>query len=350
MNNKILVNENISLFKAIQRLNITGSKCLVVVDKKKILLGTLSNGDVRRSLFKGKKLKDSIKKIYNKRSVYYKDSNLDLISIKKIMINKKIDIIPIVNKDGKVINIINPQNIDKKSNSFKKTLNKVGVLIMAGGLGKRMKPFTDVLPKPLLPVKNKTAIDHIIQNFINIGFKEVNISINYKSKILKAYFEENKHNIKINFIEETTPLGTAGCIKLINKKYTDLLVVNCDIITNFDLANPILFHKNNNNLLTIFCSSKEFKIPYGICEVDKKYNFINLKEKPKLNFFINIGIYIFKTSLIDIVPKNKFNFDFDYFIQLAKDKNKNISLYPVNEDSWFDVGRWSEYKNLLNNI
>jgi len=352
MNKNILINQDISFNQAIKKLNITGEKCLIVVDKNKRLIGSLSDGDVRKSLFKGNSLRTSIKKFINRECLFCRDTDLDIKKLKKTMTEKRIYVVPIINKINKVISVINLEDLDNKNFFFNKNkIKKIGVIIMAGGLGTRMKPFTDILPKPLLPIKNKTAIDHIIENFISIGFKEINLSINYKSRILKAYFEEKKHNIKINYIDETKPLGTAGCIKLIDKKkYSDLFVVNCDMISNFNLTNPIFFHKNNNSDFTLFCSAKNFQIPYGVVSIDKNNLLIDIKEKPKFNFFINLGMYIFKTSLIDLIPKDKIIFDFDYFINLAKNKKKIISLYPVDEKSWFDIGQWSDYKNFLNQI
>ena len=210
-----------------------------------------------------------------------------------------------------------------------------------------MKPFTDILPQPLLPIENKTAIAHIIENFISIGFKEVFISINYKSKILKAYFEEYKPKIKINFLEEKNQLGTAGAIKFFqNKKFTNLVVINCDVITKFNLSNPIEDHINKKNKLTVFCSSKAFSIPYGACIIDDNHNLIKLNEKPKYNFFINIGIYIINKNLIKFLPKKNTKIDFDELINLLIKRNIKIDTYPVDEKSWVDIGNWNEFKKI----
>jgi dTDP-glucose pyrophosphorylase len=352
MNRNILINEDISFAKAIKKLNETGERCLIVVDANKNLIGSLSDGDVRKSLFKGNGLRTSIKKFINRECLFCRNSDLDIKKLRKIMIEKRIYVVPVINNANKVIRIINIEDLDNKNFFFNKSkIKNIGVIIMAGGLGTRMKPFTNILPKPLLPIKNKTVIDHIIENFISIGFKEINLSINYKSKILKAYFEEKKHDIKINYLEEIKPLGTAGCLKLINKnKYSDLFVVNCDTISNFNLTNPIFFHKTNNNDLTLFCSEKRFKVPYGVVSMDKDNFLQDIKEKPQFNYFINLGMYIFKSSLLDLIPKNQIKFDFDYFINLLKKDNKIVSLYPVDENSWFDVGKWDDYKNFIDQI
>lgn len=347
MNKNFLVKENITFKQAIQKLNQTGVKCLVIVDEKNKLLGTLSDGDIRKCLYKKVSLKSKIRKFYNRKPIFYFENNFNLKETTRHMIKKKIDVIPLVDKNKRLIKILTLREIYKQNAISKERLKKTAVLVMAGGFGKRMKPFTDILPKPLLPIENKTAIAHIIENFISIGFKEVFISINYKSKILKAYFEEYKPKIKINFLEEKNQLGTAGAIKFFqNKKFTNLVVINCDVITKFNLSNPIEDHINKKNKLTVFCSSKAFSIPYGACIIDDNHNLIKLNEKPKYNFFINIGIYIINKNLIKFLPKKNTKIDFDELINLLIKKNIKIDTYPVDEKSWVDIGNWNEFKKI----
>ena len=222
MNKSMIANNKINFRQAIKKLNQSGQKCLVIIDSKEKLLGTLSDGDVRRCLYRNISLNTKIEKFYNKNSIFYYQNKLNKKEMYKLMFKKKIDIIPIVNQKKKLIDILTLRGLKEKNLLPKKIINNTAVLIMAGGIGSRMKPFTDVLPKPLLPINNKTAIDHIIDNFVNLGFKKIFISINYKSKILKSYFEEYKTKTKIIFIEEKKPLGTAGSIKYFKTKIYQL--------------------------------------------------------------------------------------------------------------------------------
>ncbi len=347
MNKNFTTSENISFNQAIKKLNDSGVKCLVIVDDKNRLLGTLSDGDIRRCLFRKINVKSKITKFYNKNSIFFYEKKFNLKDASKLMIKKLIDLVPVVDENKKLIRVITLREIYKNNVLSKKSLKKTAPLIMAGGFGKRMKPFTDILPKPLLPFQNKTAIAHIIDNFISIGFKEVFISINYKSKILKSYFEEYKPKIKINFIEEKKPLGTAGAIKFFQyKKFENVIVVNCDVITKFNLSNPIEDHLNNKNKLTVFCSSKAFSLSYGSCVLDDQNNLKELIEKPKYNFFVNIGIYILHKSLLKYLPQQNKRFDFDQLINLLIKKNIIINTYPIDENSWIDIGNWNEFKKI----
>ncbi len=348
MNKNMIVNNKINFRQAIRKLNQSGQKCLVITDSKSKLLGTLSDGDVRRCLYRNINLNKKIEKFYNKDSIFYYENKFNKKEVYKLMFKKKIDIIPIVNQKKKLINILTLRSLKEKNLLSKDIIKSTGVLIMAGGIGKRMRPFTNVLPKPLLPINNKTAIDHIIDNFVNLGFKKIFISINYKSKILKSYFEEYKPKAKIIFIEEKKPLGTAGSLKYFKtKNYKNLIIINCDIITKFNLVNPIENHFNNKSNFTIFCSSKAFSIPYGSCLIDKNDNLLQLVEKPKYNFFINIGIYILKKNVLKFFPTKKSKLDFNEFVDILMKNNVKINTYPVDDNSWVDVGNWNEFRKLI---
>ena len=215
---------------------------------------------------------------------------------------------------------------------------------MAGGKGQRLLPFTDILPKPLIPIQGKPIIDHIIELFEDTGIKNFFLTLNYKSKILKSYFRSQKNkNYKLNFVVEKKPLGTVGSLNLLkNKLETDFFSINCDIVVKHDLKQIYDFHKLNNNDLTIVTSPKTIKILYGVCESNAKGKLKSLTEKPVYNFFVNTGLYVFKKNVINLIPKNK-EFGINDLIEKMKKEKKNIGVYPISPNSWFDVGQWSEY-------
>ena len=344
----ILIKNNASIKDAMIQLNETGESCLLVVNNKENFLGTITDGDIRRNLIKDTNINSSIKKIYNSNSQIVREKDFQIDLIKDIMLNYKIDLVPIISSDRKVINFFSWEEIFKykkvKNEKFKKSPQLV---IMAGGKGSRLKPFTDILPKPLIPFENKTIIESILDNFQLYGVKSSFITINYKSRIIKSYFEELDVNYKVKFIEEKKPLGTAGSLKLIEKNLSDsFFLTNCDTLIDANYVDIMNYHKKNKFLITLVASSKDYIIPYGVCKLLKNGTLKEIDEKPKTNLLINIGLYILDPSIIKKIPNNKY-YDMTQLIQkINKNKNK-VGIYPIHDNSWKDIGQWDEYKSAL---
>ena len=277
-----------------------------------------------------------------------KKENYSITQAKNIFLKKRIDVIPIVERSKKVVDVITFENIFKKNN-LSKTFSK-SVVIMAGGKGTRLEPFTNVLPKPLVPINEKPIIEHIIERFVENKVSDFFITSNYKSKVLKAYFQEKKPRFKLTFIEESKPLGTAGGLSLLEGKLKKpFIVTNCDTIININFDDLMHFHISNHNDLTLVASSKEHVIPYGTCKLTKKGYLEKIVEKPKFDFFVNVGLYVINPNLLKLIPKNK-SFDMIDLIKLAKIKKKQVAAYPIDEDSWIDVGQWSEYHKAIDRL
>ena len=347
----LLIKPNTNIKNALEQLSKTGEKCLVVVDKKNMLLGTLSDGDVRKAILKGKFHKDKINKFYQRNPTFLRKENYSLTQVKNILIKKRIDIIPIIEESRRVVDVLTFTNIFKnnKSNYRLGTFSKT-VVIMAGGKGTRLEPFTSVLPKPLVPINEKPVIEHIIEKFVNNNISNFFITLNYKSKVLRAYFQEQRPNYKLSFVEEPKPLGTAGGLSLLAGKIKNpFLVANCDTIININFDNLVSFHISNRNDITLVASSKEYIIPYGTCKLNKSGQLQNIIEKPKLDFFVNIGLYVINPDLIKLIPKNK-AYDMPDLIKFAKIKKKQIGVYPIDDESWIDVGQWSEYRKAIEKL
>jgi NDP-sugar pyrophosphorylase family protein len=221
---------------------------------------------------------------------------------------------------------------------------------MAGGKGARLEPFTNVLPKPLVPINEKPVIEHIIEKFIGNKISNFFITTNYKSKILKAYFQEKKPKFKLKFIDESKPLGTAGGLRLLEGKIKKpFIVTNCDTIININFDDLMYFHISKGNDVTLVVSFKEHIIPYGTCKLTKKGYLQNIIEKPKFDFFVNVGLYVLNPNLIKLIPKNK-TYDMIDFLRFAKTKKKQIGVYPIDDESWIDVGQWSEYHKAVDRL
>ena len=216
---------------------------------------------------------------------------------------------------------------------------------MAGGEGKRLEPLTKVLPKALMPIENKTVLDKIIESFSKHGLKKYFFILNHKAEMIKAYFKKNNN---YTFITEKKPLGTIGGIKLIKNKFTNFFLTNCDIILKVDYAKIYKFHKRLNNDLTIVISKKKYQIPYGVCRVqnDILQSFI---EKPTINFFTSVGVYIIKNTTLKLLKQNK-KVDFNELLKIAKEKNLKVGTYKVQESKWQDIGQLKEYKEHFKKI
>ena len=258
--------------------------------------------------------------------------------------------IPFLNKKNKIKKIYKFLNVLQK-NSIKKNsaIKEIKAVVMAGGLGTRMAPVTDILPKPLIPINGKPVLNYIIDSLEVAGIKNILFTLNYKNHLIKAYMKENKFISKINYFEEKKPLGTVGCIKNIKNKLTsNFLLTNCDTIINADLNNIYKYHKKNKFDITIVSCLKKVDIPYGVCELDDEQIFIKINEKPNYNFLINTGLYFLNKEVIDLIPSEKF--DMNQLIELAKTKNKKIGIFPISEESWTDVGNWKEYNKVKKSI
>ena len=219
---------------------------------------------------------------------------------------------------------------------------------MAGGEGKRMRPLTNVLPKPLIPIDDKTIAEHIIDNFFAIGCRRFYFSVNYKSSMIKNYFNEIKKDYTIEFFEESQPLGTVGSLHLLNGKIDrTFFISNCDILINDDYNEIYQYHLKYKNELTIVASFRNYAIPYGTLEISSEGKLEELNEKPEMSFLINSGMYILEPHLLSEIPANVF-FHITDLIKKIKKRGGRVGVFPVSEKSWQDFGEWDKYLELIN--
>jgi dTDP-glucose pyrophosphorylase len=345
--NELTINYNSSIKSALLKMRKSQTKCLVVI-KNNNLYGTISDGDIRNAILSGRRITERINKTLNKDCTYYYYKNFNIEVIKNFMIKSRYDVIPIVDDRMKVKKIVTFDTIfsgQKKENKLK----NVSVNILAGGEGKRLRPYTSILPKPLMPLFEKTTIECIIDKFLSYSIKNFYISVNYKSNLIKAFFRDLNPKYKISYIEEDKPLGTAGSLKYLEKKIkTDFFSINCDTILDIDYYDAYKFHTKNNFILTIIASEKDYKIPYGTCIVDRKGHLKEIREKPTINMLVNTGLYIINPKLLKLIPKNK-KLDFDHLIKKCLKEKKLIGVYPTTENFWLDVGNLKDYKKKLIN-
>jgi dTDP-glucose pyrophosphorylase len=324
--NNLLIKDNFSISRAIKALNKNELRVCFVVNSKNKLIGSITDGDIRRALVKKISFNENVKKICNIRPLYlYKNKTIHI----KILKRKDITCIPIVDKKKNIVDVIKTNHQSKIKTA----------LIMAGGFGKRLLPLTLKKPKALIRFKNKSLIEHLIIKLKKNGFKNIYISIHYLGKQIEKKLKNGKKlGVKIFYIKEKKPLGTAGSLAFLNKHFGDnFLVVNCDVNINIDFQKMIDFHIKRNSDLTIIAKLKTTKINFGIIKIKKNLNINSILEKPVYTNFINTGVYIFNKSVKKLIKKN-FYLDMDKLIsKMLLNKKYKVMGYPIFED-WNDLG------------
>lgn len=335
---KFIVYPNQTIKQVLHRFDELNIKNLIVSNKANDLLGSISDGDIRRALLNTNNLNSKINRFYNKKPKYFSVDKYTKSDLKNLFLKEKFDLIPI-KKNNKIIDIVSwYEFFQNKNPQIKNT-----VFLLAGGKGSRLLPMTKILPKPLIPIKGKSIIQHIIDSFVDQNFLNFNVSINFKSNLMRAFFKEIKYKKKIKIIEEKKDLGTAGSLSLlVQKNELPIVVCNADSIVKINYAELIKFHENKRNFLTIVSALKNYQIPYGTCQIDKRGLLKKFIEKPNINFFTNIGMYIADSKIKKLIPKNQY-FDFDQLINLCLKKKKKIGIYPIEDSNWSDYGKIEDF-------
>ena len=331
----ILIKTKSTIQETLVKLQSSSQKCLIVVNDQNFLLGTINDGDIRRAILKNAKLNFKIAKYYRKKCYFIKNDQLSKINTAEKLKKLDINLIPIVDRNMKVINYISG-SIKKQKLSFKNN-KKFETIIMAGGLGSRLKPYTNILPKPLLPFRNKTIIENVISKFQDYGLNNFIISLNYKNILIKSFFKELNPKYKVSFLEENKPLGTAGVLFKLKNKNKRYIISNCDVIFDVDYNDLINFHENKKFDITIVASVQRDRIPYGVCKIQNN-QLQNIIEKPEKNYLANTGLYLVKSKVFKLIKTNE-NISFVDLINRALSKKMNIGIYPVASNSWLDLGQ-----------
>lgn len=348
----ILILKTESIIDALKKLNKSGEKTLLVIDNKKRLLGTITDGDIRRYILSGKSLENDIGEVYNKKPIYIKKKDYSKKLAKKILIEKKIELLPIIDENNKVIDFTTWKQLfsDIETSSSMKSEIKIPVVIMAGGKGTRLEPFTKILPKPLIPLGDKPVIEIIIDEFKKHGIYEYYLTLNYKGEIIESYFNNIRKDYEIKYIKEEDFSGTAGSLKLIEEEITDIFIVsNCDVIVKANFEEVVNFHKNQNTSVTILSAIQHFKIPYGVTNFKEGGEVVDIVEKPEYTFTINTGVYVVNKNALQFIPEKSYFNMTDLIKSLIKNKKKVIT-YPVNENDYIDIGQWEEYKKAIEKL
>lgn len=333
-NIKLQINSTIK--QALEIIDKAAMQIALIVDENDILLGTLTDGDIRRGLLKGLDLNSSVESIIFKTPTIAKISNTKE-EILKLALSKKLHQIPIVDDNGKILGI---QEIEELIKPKEKT-NRV--ILMVGGLGTRLRPLTENIPKPMLKVGNKPILQTIIEKFAEYGYTNIVMCVNYKSHIIQDYFGDgSSFGVNIEYILEEQRMGTAGALSLLNEKPTEsFFVMNGDLLTNVNFEHLHDFHIANNSMGTMCVREYDFQVPYGVVNI-KDSKIISIEEKPIHKFFVSAGIYMLSPEILDYIPKSVF-YDMPTLFEQIINANKNVISFPLRE-YWLDIGRIEEYK------
>jgi len=341
------ISKDCSLLNALKQMDDIDKKLLLVFDKDHFI-NVLSIGDIQRAILNNTPLDSSI---YNILRVNTKvaDEKDDFESIKHTMQKYRMECLPVVDHNQKLVNVYFWEDVFDKNEKISKSKLNLPVVIMAGGKGTRLKPLTNVIPKPLIPLGDNTIAEEIMNRFVDVGCSDFYLSVNYKAETIKHYFEQLKNNTyQLSYFQEEKPLGTAGSLFLIKDKIdTTFFVSNCDIIIDEDYSEILKYHQENKNELTIVSALKHYPIPYGTIKTGAKGGLTELIEKPELTFQINSGMYILEPHLLKEIPENNF-FHITHLIENIMKRKGKVGVFPVSEGSWTDIGEWNVYLDKIN--
>lgn len=335
-----LISPEGTVVEALQKIDSNAKGILFVVNDGRKLVGVLTDGDIRRWLLKTGELQGTVKQLMNQnpKVIYRKE----LASAREFMIKHSITALPVVNSKGIISDIIFREETEQQNTEPKQSLKDVSVVIMAGGKGTRLYPYTKILPKPLIPIGDIPIMERIIDKFRDYGVTNFYATVNYRKNMIKSYFSENISDYEITYVEEDKPLGTAGSLQLIEGRFDKpFIVINCDILVHADYEDLYKYHMESGNELTIVTALKNIVVPYGVIHSSENGAIISVEEKPTLSYFVNTGMYILNQDLLDEIPKDTFFHMTDLSDKLLKEGRK-VGMYPISEDSFLDMGEFEE--------
>lgn len=333
---KISLKGDETILFALKKMDFLEKKLLIIINEGRFL-GLLSIGDIQRAIIKNLSMETPILEILRD-DIMVSGEEDDLEKVKAEMIELRIECMPVLDKNKNLVNVIFWEDIVGARIDLHDKID-IPVVIMAGGEGTRLKPLTNILPKPLIPIVDKTIIEDIMDQFVKAGCHDFYISVNYKAEMIKHYLTElNNHAYNIRFFQELKPLGTAGSLHMLQKEMSSsFFVSNCDILIKQDLGEVYKYHKANGNDITLVAALKHYKIPYGTVESGENGILESLSEKPEIIFKINSGVYLLEAETLSLVPKDEFFHITDLILKIKNNKGR-VGIFPISEKSWQDYG------------
>lgn len=332
---KCLVVEDASIQEAAGAIQDGGKGICLMVDPGNQIIGSITDGDLRRGLLRGRQVQSPAADIMNSSPI---SAPMDTSPEKllEIMDRQSIQQIPLVDDLDRIVDIVHIHDLSAPA-LFRDNI----VVLMAGGLGSRLTPLTDDTPKPLLPIGNKPVLEIILESFISQNFHNFYISVNYKSEVIKEYFGDGrKWGVDVRYLEENKRLGTAGALKLIPVKSADpLIVMNADVLTRINFPDLLEYHAIQNSNATMCVREQDFQVPYGVVGIEQD-QIVDIEEKPVHRFFVNAGIYVIDDEVIELIPDSEY-FDMTSLFDRIISEELDTAAYPIHE-YWADIGRMED--------
>lgn len=332
-----ILRDTSNIREAMQKIDLNAKKFIAIINEHQQLVGTVTDGDIRRGILKDIPLSEIVSKIMNKKPTFsYSDSDENY----KLLLEKKsLNELPILNNKKEIINIIFKEDFS----DLVVSTNKNKVVLMVGGLGSRLRPLTNHFPKPMLKVGDKPILQIIIEGFKNNGFINFVLCVNYKKEIIQSYFQDGKaFGVHIEYIEENKRLGTAGALSLMKEKLDEpFFVMNGDLLTQVDFSKLLEFHSETNSIGTMCVREYEYQIPFGVIDTSE-HKLISIHEKPVKKEYVNAGIYMLDPQALMHIPYDTFYDMPELFNQLIQ-QNLNTSVFPIHE-YWMDIGQLADYE------
>jgi dTDP-glucose pyrophosphorylase len=333
---KYIINQKATIKEALVALdgNTHDWQTLFVVDDSAKMVGTLTDGDIRRALIAGVELSDAVEKAMHTSFKYLNDGQYDAKKLKGFR-ERQIFFVPVLDEQGHIVKVC---NLIKYRNFL-----PIDAVLMAGGKGERLRPLTEKTPKPLLPVGGKAIIDHNIDRLIDYGVKHINVTVNYLAEQLESHFAEPHRDVQVQTVHEPKFLGTIGSIRFVKEFYNDtVLVMNSDLFTNINYEDFYLHFKEHDADMSVAAVPYSVSIPYGILDLEERRNIKGLIEKPTYDYYANAGIYLIKKSALDLIPEDTF-FNATDLIEALIAMGRKVIRFPLN-GTWIDIGNPQEYK------
>ncbi|SEH53624.1 nucleotidyltransferase family protein [Magnetospirillum fulvum] len=319
---------------AIRNFEVSGFQIVLVTTVEGILIGTVTDGDVRRGLLRGAQLDTPLDEVMN-RSPRTVAPNTDRITLLRRMNELQIRQMPIVDAEGHVVDLAVLERLMQVEHQDN------WVVLMAGGLGTRLRPLTETVPKPMIPVGGRPLLEHILVNFAAQGFSRFFLSVNYKADMVSGHFGDGtRFDVQIDYLHETERKGTAGSLSLLPERPSKpLIVTNGDLLTAVDLRSLLDFHATHGGMATVCVRDYSFQIPFGVVETEA-HRLLGITEKPVHHQFVNAGIYVLAPEALDHIPSGRM-FDMTDLLQSLLDQGEPVSVFPVHE-YWLDIGQMTD--------
>jgi dTDP-glucose pyrophosphorylase len=345
---KISITKDTKLIDALRLMDQQEVKLLLVMDGN-IFRSLVSVGDIQRAIIRQVPLDSPVEKVLRK-NIRVAGEQEPFSVIKQRMLELRTELMPVVNQSGDLVHVYFWSEVFAEPHTKSIEHLPTPVVIMAGGLGARLRPITNIIPKPLIPVGEKTIIEEIMDRFHNCGVEDFHVSLNYKADMVEHYLNEAKKPYRVAYLREDRPLGTAGSLHLLRDTLkTTFFVSNCDILVEHDYREIYRQHRDEGNEITAVAAVKVLSVPYGVFDCNESGRLTSLREKPDVTFLVNVGLYVLEPHLLKEIPREK-PMDITHLLEQVRHRGGRVGLFPISEQSWFDIGEWAKYFRAVSHL